>query len=52
MLKLVAVEKRHMLILDVGGAYLNEKIDRPAYMFLQADLMNILLNICPQYAKF
>ena len=27
MLKLVAVEKRHLLILDVGGAYLNAKID-------------------------
>ena len=34
MLKLMAVEKRHLLILDVGGAYLNAKIDRPAYMFI------------------
>jgi len=52
MLKLVAVEKRHLLILDVGGAYLNAKIDRPAYMFIQPDLANILLNICPHFVKF
>jgi len=49
MLKLVAVEKRHLLILDVGGAYLNAKINRPAYMFIQPDLVNILLNICPHF---
>ena len=52
MLKLVAVEKRHLLILDVGGAYLNANIDRPTYMYLQPDLVNILINICPQYAKY
>jgi len=52
MLKIVAVEKRHMLILDVGGAYLNAKINSPAYMFIAPDLVNILLNICPHFAKF
>jgi len=52
MLKLVAVEKRHLLILDIGGAYLNAKIDKPVYMYIQPDLVNILLNICPEYAKF
>ena len=52
MLKLVAVEKRHLLILDVGGAYLNAKIDRPVYTYVQPDLVNILLNICPDYAKY
>ena len=52
MLKIIAVEKRHLLILDVGGAYLNAKIDTPAYMFIQPDLVNILLNICPQYRNF
>ena len=51
-MKIVAVEKRHLLILDVGGAYINAKIDRLAYMFLQADSVDILLNICPQYAMF
>ena len=34
MLKIVAVEDRHLLILDVGGAYLNAKINNAAYMFL------------------
>ena len=52
MLKLVAVEKRHLFILDVGGAYLSAKIDRPVYMYVQPDLVNILLNICPDYAKY
>jgi len=52
MLKLVAVEKRHLLILDVGGAYLNAKIDREVYMYIEPELVNILLNICPQYSKF
>jgi len=52
MLKLVAVEKRHLLILDVGGAYLNAKIDNPVYMFIAPDLANILLNICPHFRKF
>jgi len=52
MLKLVAVEKRHLLILDVGGAYLNAKINSPAYMLIAPpDLVNILLNICPHFAK-
>ena len=52
MLKLAAVERRQLLILDVGGAYLNAKIDREVYMYIQPELVNILLNICPQYSKF
>jgi len=52
MLKIVAVENRHLLILDVGGAYLNAKINNAAYMFLAPDLVNILLNICPHFVKF
>ena len=52
MLKLVAVEKRHLLVLDVGGAYLNAKIDRAEYMYIQPELVNILVNICPSYKKF
>jgi len=35
MLKLVAVEKRHLLILDIGGAYLNAGIDRSVFMYIQ-----------------
>ena len=35
MLKLVAVEKRNLLILDVGGAYLNAGIDRNEFMYVQ-----------------
>jgi len=43
MMKLVAVERRHLLILDVGGAYLNAKIDRGVYMYIQPpELVNIL----------
>jgi len=52
MLKIVAVEDRHLLILDVGGAYLNAKINNAAYMFLAPNLVNILLNICPHFVKF
>jgi len=52
MLKLVAVEKRHLSILDVGGAYHNAKIDRPTYMFIKPDLTNILLNVWPHFVKF
>jgi len=46
------VEKRNLLILDVGGAYLNAMIDRDEFMYVQPDLVNILLNINPGYAKF
>ena len=52
MLKLVAVEKRHLLVLDVGEAYLNAKIDRAEYMCIQPELVNILVNICPGHKKF
>jgi len=52
MLKLVAVEKRHLLVLDVGGAYLNAKIDRAEYMYIQPEHVNILVNICPSYKKY
>jgi len=52
MLKMVAVEKRHLLILDVGGAYLNAKINRAEYMYIQPELVNILVNICPSYKRF
>jgi len=52
MLKLVAVEKRHLLVLDVGGAYLNAIIDRNEFMYVQPELVKILLDINPGYAKF
>jgi len=52
MLKLVAVEKRHLLILDIGGAYLNAEIDRSVYMFVEPVLVNILVNINAGYAKY
>jgi len=31
---------------------MNANIDRPTYMHLQPDLVNILINNCPQYAKY
>jgi len=52
MLKLVAVEKRHLLILDIGGAYLNAEIDRTVYMFIEPELVNIMVNIDSGYAKY
>ena len=52
MLKLVAVEKRHLLILDIDGAYLNAEIDRSVYMFIEPELVNILVNINAGYAKY
>ena len=51
-LKLVAVEKRHLLIFDIGGAYLNAEIDRTVYMFIEPELVNILVNINSGYAKY
>jgi len=51
-LKLSAVEKRHILILDIAGAYLNARIDRPVYMYLEPALVNIIINVVPEYVKF
>ena len=33
-LKIVVEEDRHTLVIDVGGAYLNAKIDRTTFMYL------------------
>ena len=52
MLKLVAMENRHLLILDIGGAYLNAEIDRTVYMFIEPELVNIMVNINSGYAKY
>ena len=52
LLKLVAMEKRHLLILDIGGAYLNAEIDRTVYMFIEPELVNIMVNIDSGYAKY
>jgi len=52
MLKLVAMEKRHLLILDIGGAFLNAEIDRTVYMFIEPELVNIMVNMNSGYAKY
>jgi hypothetical protein len=51
-LKVIVEENRATLVLDIGGAYLNAKIDAEVYMWLGREIADILIRIMPEYKDY
>ena len=51
-IKIVVEEDRYTLVLDVGGAYLNAKIDREVFMILNRAVSEILIQALPNLKGF
>ena len=50
---IAAKEKRHVVTLDIGGAYLNASMkEREVLMRLDDKMAMILVKIRPEYEKF
>ena len=51
---IAASEKRAVVVLDIGGAYLNASmpLDNPVYMRIEPALADIIVKHHPQYAQF
>ena len=51
-LKITVEEDRAILVLDIGGAYLNAKIDAEVFMWLGREVSSILIQIIPEYKDY
>ena len=51
-IKIAAVERRHVNVIDIGGAYLNAHMDDDVYMLLAPDIAAELFEIDSRAAKF
>ena len=51
-LKITVEECRKLLVLDIGGAYLNAKMNEEVYMWLSKEVTEILVKIYPKYKAY
>lgn len=49
---IAAMEKRHVASMDIGGAYLNAKIEKDVFMRIDPDLVVLLERIDPIYSEY
>lgn len=51
-MKIIAVQKREFVVIDIGGAYLNAYLNEEVFMWLSPDLVKILVKIVPIAIEF
>ena len=51
-LKIAAVEKRNIMVIDVTGAYLHAKMDQEIYMLIKPNIASILAKLSPAVNSF
>ena len=51
-MKIIVEEERKTLVLDIGGAYLNAKMDDEVYMWLSREIVEILIIILPELKDY
>ena len=49
---IAAMEKRHVASMDIGGAYLNAKIEKDVFMRIDPDLVVLLERVDPIYGEY
>jgi hypothetical protein len=49
---LAAREKRSVMTMDIGSAYLNADMDREVHMILEPEVAQVLSEVDPEYAKY
>ena len=49
---IAAMERRHVASMDIGGAYLNAKIEKDVFMRIDPDLIGLLERIDPAYGEY